>query len=1003
MLRQPDATPCPNNLHAALAHGRKSLISNSENDTAEVDFTTEFRASLRAAAPKRRQTNARARKAAGVGFIIHEDEELKAFPQQSIPARLSRENKQSGSTISQPPQRFHSKPSFAPRNTEQGTKDGIAKQAQLNHPSATAAKQSPEIRIRRPARRGTIYVPTEDTTMPTMFMGVFSPIKDLAAGKIAVEGHQSEEVTGIAAQMVRKKASRRSLAIVPAKRIPLQNPLQPVQEKVGVGDRPGQRTGKENIPPGQSQETPTKWKAQKDLFNIGHAQIPATLQSVYKGRESTGPNVIQQASQNAQPLKSSVRAPPRQSLLPATSLQSTLFVPNGKTGEICMKAALHFEGPKARGNAPKEVRITKESPPRSINSVPRELSAPACRSAAVYRQYPLLTDDIVNPSMYEDNWLSNQEVAITQLVNNLITGSKASTKRSRRQLRFDLLGMYQSESFSLLYKRLQASILYGALSVPKDVLAKATRLINDIGVRRRFLDLWIKTYQPNYMRAAAEIIIGRQCPSSPRNSKTGASPSPTRSPRSSKKTIEAFLEAFLIRNEDLEIQSSKSTSRQTEDAYRRTLHRSLLLIQLLDQARTAKEPLFPGALFLTTSPYKSSASILQALATMLLPSHGDLTRQLLHLDYALSHVQYPLEEYKYAVENMAVDLRDGVRLTRLVEILLYSSSLQLQSRPDCTKTIVMPTGETLDLLDGPNGWPLSQHLKFPYLGRATKIFNVQIALSALQGVQGMKSLLDGITADNVVDGYREKTVGLLWGLLGRWGVGHLVDFEDVKAETRRILRPFVDHQENHEDHDLSVTEEDLEASEVQTGRLRAWAAAIAQSRGLSLQNLTTNFSDGRIFSAIVDEYAKYLPSTSATHTENAALNVRLQSLGCSVQFSQLFARPERIFDKQTTIAALAFLASRLLGVSKSFRAALTIQRAWKRASKLRDLRKKIIKRKLAQECAVVVAVRERVSQAKSTILKAWRDYSERKLRQRETVLDKGKTMLSESSDIWLHV
>ncbi|KAL9616569.1 MAG: hypothetical protein Q9160_008572 [Pyrenula sp. 1 TL-2023] len=987
MLRQLDATPCPDNLHVDLAHGRQSLISTSENDTADVDFTTEFRASLRAAAPKRRQTNVRSKKATGVGFIIHEDEELKAFPQQSIASRLTTGDKHSGSIMSQPPQRFHSKVSITSRNTKQGTGEGIAKQAQPNYPDTAVAKASLESRMKRPARRGTIYVPTEDTTMPTMFMGVFSPIKDLAAGKVATEAHQNEDVTGIAAQMVRKKASRRSLAAVPAKRTPLQNPLQPVQEKVGVGDRPGQRTGKENIPSGQSQEAPAKWKPQKDLFDISHAQVSATVQSMPKGRESIGPNFILQASQNAQPLKTTVRAPPRRSLLPASGLRSTSFVPNAQTEEPSTKKTSQFEVPTARGNAPKEVRIPRKSPPRPIGLVPKGLSAPSYRSTSVCQQYPLLTDGIVIPSMYEDNWLSHQEVAITQLVNNLITDSRPSAKCSRRQLRLDLMGMYQSESFSLLYKRLQASLLYGALSVPKDVLSKAARLNNDIGARRRFLDLWIKTYQPKYLRAGAEAIIGRQCPGTPRNSNTGASPSPTRSPRSSKQAIEAFLEAFLIRNEDLETQRSKSTSGRTEDAYRRTLHRSLLLIQLLDQARTGKDPIFSGALFLTTSPYKSSTSVLQALTTMLLPSHGDLTRQLLHLDYALSHTQYSLEEYKYAIENMAIDLRDGVRLTRLVEILLYPSSSQLRSRSDCTATILMPTGEALDLLHGPDDWPLSQHLRVPCLGRATKIFNVQIALSALQGVQGMKSLLDGITAEDVVDGYREKTVGLLWGLLGRWGVGHLVDFEDVKAETRRILKPLIDHQGYDEDHDLSVTEEDCEASEAETGLLRAWAAAVAQSRGISLQNLTTCFSDGRIFSAIVEEYAAYLPSAGTIHTRNEALSVRLQGLGCSTQFSQLFARPERIFDKESTLAALTFLASRLLGVSKSTRAALKIQRAWRRISVLRDTRKKIVKRKIAQECAVVVAVRERVSQAKSTILKAWRRYCDRKINYETENLD----------------
>lgn len=1002
MLRQPAPTPCPDNFRIGFEGRRESLLSNSETDTTDIDFTTEFRSSLRAAAPRRRQTNIRERKGVGLGFSIHEDEEVKSFPSRSVLKRSPVQVKPASSIMAQPPQRFHPGPGFISDPTRQSLRLGNAGQSDVSTSAANTMKPPVDSRAKKPARRGTIYVPTEDTTMPTMFMGVFSPIKDLAGGHQDGENQLVEDVTGIAAQMAQKKTSRKSLAAAPAKRAPLQMPKRPVQEKIGFGNRPGQKTGKENIPPGSDEAVFPKLEEKKGFSVVDHLHPVRTAQSIPEVLGLARRASIVPASQNTQTAKSDVQAPSRKPVLPTVRepWASSIMVPPVADGTDAVRApcrGLHMQNtsPMA-GNTP------HPSSPRKTDNVPMRLSIPPRGHTSVCRQYPLLSDDIVDPSMYEDQWLGHQEIAITQLVNNLFWASSSRETRSGRLVRLELLEMFLSNSFSLLHKRLQASLLYGALSVPKDVLARASRVCDDLGVRRRFLDLWIKTYRPCHLKAAAEVVIGRQCPTTPRTSGTATSPEASRSPKATKKLIETFLETFLIRNEDLQMQPTTSTSTHTANSYRRTLQRSLLLIQLLDRARTASPPLLSGALFLTTSPYKSSISVLQALGTLLLPSHGDLLRPLSHLDYSLLHVQYPLEEYKYAIDNIAVDLRDGVRLTRLVEMLLYPSSTHRQSSSETTTTIVMPAGEVLDLLEGSDEWPLSQHLKFPCLGRATKIFNVQIALSALHGVRGMEKLLDGVTAENIVDGYREKTVGVLWGLLSRWGVEDLVDFGDVKSQIRKIrsrLDPPLDTDEN----DFSNLEESANDLETNSDLLRVWATVIAQTRGVRVQNLTTSFSDGFVFSAIVDEYAQYLPSSKTPDTPNAPLSARLQTLGCSLQFSQLFTGADKIFDKDTTIAALAFLASRVLGASKRTRAALTIQNAWRSSLALRETRKRIVKRRLAKQCAVVVGVREKVGQAKKTILKAWRLYRERKMCQQGTASDKGLERSIESTDIWLDI
>ncbi len=48
---------------------------------------------------------------------------------------------------------------------------------------------------------------------------------------------------------------------------------------------------------------------------------------------------------------------------------------------------------------------------------------------------------------------------------------------------------------------------------------------------------------------------------------------------------------------------------------------------------------------------------------------GNLLRHLELLGYRLTYKQSPLAEYPYGVTNLAVDLRDGLRLVRLAELL----------------------------------------------------------------------------------------------------------------------------------------------------------------------------------------------------------------------------------------------------------------------------------------------------------------------------------------------
>lgn len=60
--------------------------------------------------------------------------------------------------------------------------------------------------------------------------------------------------------------------------------------------------------------------------------------------------------------------------------------------------------------------------------------------------------------------------------------------------------------------------------------------------------------------------------------------------------------------------------------------------------------------------FKSSKDILLAISRDFLSGEGDLSRHLGFLGLPVSHIQTPLDEFDFAVTNLAVDLQCGIRL-----------------------------------------------------------------------------------------------------------------------------------------------------------------------------------------------------------------------------------------------------------------------------------------------------------------------------------------------------
>jgi abnormal spindle-like microcephaly-associated protein len=323
---------------------------------------------------------------------------------------------------------------------------------------------------------------------------------------------------------------------------------------------------------------------------------------------------------------------------------------------------------------------------------------------------------------------------------------------------------------------------------------------------------------------------------------------------------------------------------------------------------------------------------------------------LLFQGYEITHVQDPLDEVVYHVNNLATDLRDGVLLCRLVEILLHGSSTTLLSGHNIsedTMTIRMPD-ETMLVTDigmlsvSPRPMrTLSQHLKIPCIGHAQRAYNVQIALSALESHSvDASNVVGSIQAEDVVKGHRERTLSLLWSLISVYGLEYLVDFDHLAAS--------------------------VPSSPDRAQMLQSWAALHAQKSGIKVDNLTGSFVDGRVYQAILEGF-------STCVGQSGTIQDRLQTIGCSKAFTEKLTSAIGVVpSRETTLSNLAFLASRLLPLQRQYDAAAVIQRAFRhhRARGIASQRIRLLR--LAHDCAQVALARARVTAAATVVQRAWR-------------------------------
>uniref|UniRef100_A0A674A6I7 Assembly factor for spindle microtubules n=1 Tax=Salmo trutta TaxID=8032 RepID=A0A674A6I7_SALTR len=622
---------------------------------------------------------------------------------------------------------------------------------------------------------------------------------------------------------------------------------------------------------------------------------------------------------------------------------------------------------------------------------------------------------------YDERWIEKQETGFTWWINYVLTPddfkvntevtkvnavslamggndkfavNKAPTKeemsfstytarRRLNRLRRSACQLFTSEPMVKAIQRLELEVEARRLLVRED-----RHLWKDI-VELKVLN-WLLSYNPLWLRIGLETIYGEMISLESNSDVMG---------------LALFILKRLLWNPDIaaEFRHAKVPNLYKdghEKALSRfTLKKLLLLVCFLDKAKESRMIEHDPCLFCMDAEFKTTKDLLLAFSRDFLSGEGILPRHLGYMGLPVSHVQTPLDEFNFAVKNLSVDLKCGIRLVRVMELFIQD-------------------------------WSLSRKLRMPAISRLQKVHNVDIALQVLRarGVD-LKDEHDAvIDSRDIVDGHREKTLSLLWKIIFTFQVEVLLDKDQLREEISFLKHTWTTKQRLASLRaDKGVLQKTAKArppfehSSSKITLLMEWVNAVCQFYHLKAENFTVSFSDGRILCYLIHHYhPSHLPADSVSHTTTQTvecsqrgrveLNSSSSLVSPSMEFKELLENEKSNFrlvntavsdlggvpammnpaDMSNTIpnekvvtCYLSFLCARLLDLRNETRAARVIQGAWRKYRLKKDL--KLYQERTVAAGKIQVLVRQFLQRRRAVcqtaaairIQAAWRGYKAR--------------------------
>ncbi|NWT33613.1 ASPM protein, partial [Cardinalis cardinalis] len=572
-----------------------------------------------------------------------------------------------------------------------------------------------------------------------------------------------------------------------------------------------------------------------------------------------------------------------------------------------------------------------------------------------------------------------------------------TARRKLNRLRREACRLFTCETMVRAIQRLEGEIESRRLLVRRD-----RHLWKDIGERQKVLN-WLLSYNPLWLRIGLETIYGELIALESNSDVMG---------------LAIFILNRLLWNPDIAAEYRHPVvphlyrEGHEEALSKFTLKKLLLLVCFLDCAKQSRMIDHDPCLFCKDAEFKASKDLLLAFSRDFLSGEGDLSRHLGFLGLPVSHVQTPLDEFDFAVTNLAVDLQCGIRLVRTVELL--------------TKN-----------------WSLSKQLRVPAISRLQKMHNVDIVLNVLKerGVHLKDETGASIDSRDIVDRHRERTLALLWKIVFAFQVDVFLNVEHLKEEieflqntykTKALLGAMKTTQNSFRvQKDSSNFSSQTYSENVKL--LMAWVNAVCRFYNIKVENFTVCFSDGRILCYLIHHYHPcYMPleavcqRTTQTVECSRTVTVGLNSSSSSesdtslnaveetfdqILYKELLDNEKQNFqlinaavsdlggipamihhadmsntipDEKVVITYLSFLCSRLLDLRQETRAARLIQATWRKYRLKRELKlsqERDRAARIIQKSAMNFLARRRILRRENAavfIQKHWRGYLARR-------------------------
>ena len=334
----------------------------------------------------------------------------------------------------------------------------------------------------------------------------------------------------------------------------------------------------------------------------------------------------------------------------------------------------------------------------------------------------------------------SQDVKIPRAPTREVMSMRAYTaRREMNRLRRASCKLWQSRAFAQVIGKLEVEIEKLRLVVRKD-----KKISKDVGMKQAILSL-ILSYNPLWLRVGLETVFGELLPVHGNSDLVGLS---------------RFIVTRLISCPDILAEFAHPTVPHSyreghQDALNKfTLKKFLELIYFLDAAKEGRLIQHNPCLFCPDSKIKSSRDILFAFSRDYLSGEGDIIKHLAYLGYEVKHKQTSLDEFDYAVTSVSSDLRCGLRLTKVAELL---------------------TGANLSL-----------GLRVPAVSRLQKVHNTDVGLKELR--KSCSTIPTNVTAKDIVDGHREKTLSLLWNIIFGFQLSVILDVDKLREEILHLKR-----------------------------------------------------------------------------------------------------------------------------------------------------------------------------------------------------------------------